>query len=689
MDARYQLDITSYELTAPPGRAAGTPPHVCLDIKGGGGHQETHWLGAAGTPGAPGIRFVGSGALRVRAWSRALVLRVDLGVNTLYRHLEHGAGPVEGTLTFGRRASGVMLRVGYRVCRVRWRWQCVLREVRCVRVWHNWWGSEELVATPGSRVPVVLGTFTPLLSATPPPSAALELSVEAHTVRVACAVRATWARGWGRGHALGVLHLVPLEDGTLRVEASDVVLAEGASATVTVLVGDAYALTLDVAREDLAARAAAAAAPNGTLAPVAVPDASFGRVTHGNTVSMLVDGLETFERYYHALMGARHSVAVLAWELSLSFGLIRIDRAPLTERPGPRVVAPGAKWISLEDVLLARALAGVRVRIVVWRHQLLTYLNRFLYLGEVTIEAEVAKLVARGRALGVSVRTFHSSPAADVVAHYADPWAADDGIVVVIVGNPRGLLSSHHEKLLLVDAECRTHARAFLGGFDVARGRYDQPAHQIPVPYFELSQRPVTRRYTGPEVQPVFRQIRFLWHDVQVELTGPATQPLRLHFAQRWRHAFAGDVAVAEPVWRGALHHCPSEAPAPPRTLAVELVRCWRGVMDVQHLFDVHRQTLRRARHHLYIEHQYPFHNWALTNDLCDALRSNPSLRVLIVTAVKTDLPSGLVGDMVNWSQVRKRASRSERFRLFSLVCLFCFVLLWPQGSHHSAFAPH
>ena len=56
----------------------------------------------------------------------------------------------------------------------------------------------------------------------------------------------------------------------------------------------------------------------------------------------------------------------------------------------------------------------------------------------------------------------------------------DADIQVVIVGNPKGVYSSHHEKLVLIDGECPDHALAFVGGFDMARGRYDQPAHVPP-----------------------------------------------------------------------------------------------------------------------------------------------------------------------------------------------------------------
>merc|ERR1712224_979692 len=59
-------------------------------------------------------------------------------------------------------------------------------------------------------------------------------------------------------------------------------------------------------------------------------------------------------------------------------------------------------------------------------------------------------------------------------------------IVVIIAGNPRGLISCHHEKLLLIDPECSNNCMAFTGGFDVARGRYDQPEHKIYSPSMQL-----------------------------------------------------------------------------------------------------------------------------------------------------------------------------------------------------------
>ena len=61
-----------------------------------------------------------------------------------------------------------------------------------------------------------------------------------------------------------------------------------------------------------------------------------------------------------------------------------------------------------QDVLVSKAKEGVAIRIIVWRHELMSHLNRYLYLGEVTIEAEVAKLEKRCKKLGLTIKVFHT-----------------------------------------------------------------------------------------------------------------------------------------------------------------------------------------------------------------------------------------------------------------------------------------
>ena len=60
---------------------------------------------------------------------------------------------------------------------------------------------------------------------------------------------------------------------------------------------------------------------------------------------------------------------------------------------------------------------------------------------------------------------------------------------------------------------------------------------------------------------------------------------------------------------------------------------------------------LMSAKESIYIEHQYPFQNAALTYYMCEALRTNPKLFLIVITPIKTDLPGGIVGDFIDWSQ--------------------------------------
>lgn len=49
----------------------------------------------------------------------------------------------------------------------------------------------------------------------------------------------------------------------------------------------------------------------------------------------------------------------------------------------------------------------------------------------------------------------------------------------MIVGNPKGMVSCHHEKIVMIDGQQPDRAVAFIGGFDIARGRFDDPAHIV------------------------------------------------------------------------------------------------------------------------------------------------------------------------------------------------------------------
>ena len=43
---------------------------------------------------------------------------------------------------------------------------------------------------------------------------------------------------------------------------------------------------------------------------------------------MLIDGLQTFQRMYEAILGASSSVSVLAWQINLDVGMVPTARVP-------------------------------------------------------------------------------------------------------------------------------------------------------------------------------------------------------------------------------------------------------------------------------------------------------------------------------------------------------------------------
>lgn len=441
----------------------------------------------------------------------------------------------------------------------------------------------------------------------------------------------------------------------------------------------------------------------------------FGAHSSNNYVEVLIDGLQTFRRYYELMMEAKHSISILGWEISLSFGLTleQVPGADFTVDYSNGVSAgQSRRWITLDDVLIAKAKEGVKVRVLVWRHELLSHLNRYLYLGEVTVESEMTKLERRCKRAGVSVKILHATrymPSA--TSPYSRPYGTripmdmaepsvdssdpsrpsnaksakkktpsvsvdstaefdadeDTDIVVIVAGNPKGLISSHHEKLVLIDAECPENCLAFTGGFDIARGRYDQPSHQVPLPgskkqrdalYKREMEEGKEERLTGRSIQPVWRSIRFLWHDLQLMIKGPATRSLLLHFVQRWTHAFdpnplrTRSITLLPHRSRPCKHTHPSLGLLSNHSSCVlRLERTWKSVFDVHYLFEDYCKMIKSAERFLYVEHQYPFQNFALTQLMCDQLKQKPNLHLIVVTPIKTDLPTGLVGELFDWSQ--------------------------------------
>ena len=83
----------------------------------------------------------------------------------------------------------------------------------------------------------------------------------------------------------------------------------------------------------------------------------------------------------------------------------------------------------------------------------------------------------------------------------------------------------------------------------------------------------------------------------------------------------------------------------------VQVIRAWPAVLDRHVLLDMFCSIINSAKEYIYFEHQWPFHSFVLTQCMCDALKKNQNLYVIMVAPIKTDLPKGIVGSFLDMSQ--------------------------------------
>ncbi|WP_305777649.1 phospholipase D family protein [Modestobacter sp. DSM 44400] len=222
-------------------------------------------------------------------------------------------------------------------------------------------------------------------------------------------------------------------------------------------------------------------------------------------------------------------------------------------------------------------------------------------------------------------------------------------------------LGSHHQKLVVIRRPRRSAADvAFVGGIDLAHSRRDDAAHRG-----DAQPRPFAAAYgaTPP------------WHDVQLELHGPAVADAEVVFRERWNDPTAVSRApwqVFGDVVRGAdrtASPLPAALPDPPRagSCAVQLSRTyprrWPGYPFAPHgersIARGYAKALSRAQRLVYIEDQYLW-STDVARVFATALRRCPQLRLIAVAPRFPDqegtvhVPSALLGQTAALAMVRK-----------------------------------
>ena len=217
---------------------------------------------------------------------------------------------------------------------------------------------------------------------------------------------------------------------------------------------------------------------------------------------------------------------------------------------------------------------------------------------------------------------------------------------------------SHHQKMVLIRHPSRVDRDvAFIGGIDLSHGRRDDTSH-------------------GGDFQAIKLDPRYghrpPWHDVQLEIGGPAVSELDLTFRERWEdptplnHSGRMRALLSRALSRDRVTRPLPEQLDDPSACgghAVQVLRTYplrnpkysfapEGERSVARAFA---KAIKRARNVIYIEDQY-FWSVEIARLLAGALRQHPQLQVIGVVPRYPDKDSKWSGPPSRLAQARTLA---------------------------------
>lgn len=249
----------------------------------------------------------------------------------------------------------------------------------------------------------------------------------------------------------------------------------------------------------------------------------------------LVDGRDYFDALRTALLNAERQIFIIAWDID---GRIRF--------PSNRESDDGPE--TLRDFIghLARRRPELQINVLLWDYTMLYAADRDLFL------------------------------------RFNFDWSTPKNVKLVLDDEiPLG--GSHHQKIVAVD-----DAIAFVGGFDLTKGRWDTPDHAAD-----------EARRVDHEGKPYGP-----FHDVQLAVDGDAARKLADHCRWRWQECTGQKLAPVEtsrdlwpsqyePAWRDV-------RVGVARTLPATLQRS-----EVREILQLYLDGIAAAVESIYIENQY------------------------------------------------------------------------------------
>ncbi len=217
---------------------------------------------------------------------------------------------------------------------------------------------------------------------------------------------------------------------------------------------------------------------------------------------------------------------------------------------------------------------------------------------------------------------------------------------------------SHHQKLVVIRrADGPDDDVAFVGGIDLCHGRHDDARHLGDPQAVELDE---------------CYGARPPWHDVQLEVHGPAVAALADTFRERWEDPHPLDHhnpirRLVRKFTRQPRHPDPlpprRAEPAPVGPHAVQVLRTYPAKRPAypfapdgeRSVARAYLKALQRARRLVYLEDQY-FWSERAAHTLADALRAHPELHLVVVVPRCPDRDGRVAGPAARIG--RERATR-------------------------------
>ncbi len=330
----------------------------------------------------------------------------------------------------------------------------------------------------------------------------------------------------------------------------------------------------------------------------------------------------------------------------------RRDGLAYTEGNDVRVLVHGGEYFPRLYATLRDATSGDWIHFTDWRGDPDERLD-----GP---ETEIARVLAGLAARGVHVRGLVWRSHSDQ-AHFSE----QENLHLVETVNEAGgevLLDervrrdgSHHQKLFVVRHPDRPDDDvAFVGGIDLCHGRRDDARHEGDDQPIELDPR------YGP---------RPPWHDVQLEIHGPAVGDLAYTFRERWEDPTPLDHRNP---WRARLARVAHEPrrpdplppmPPDPRPVgrhAVQVLRTYPAKrpshpfarQGERSIARAYLKAFQRARRLVYVEDQYLW-SGAAAGVLAERLRDEPRLHLVAVVPRYPDRDGRLSGPPYRIGQQR------------------------------------